>query len=521
MAEPNKVYQSIQPVTEPTPRTEGVEVYIPVRQIYDGSFSKTEGDSVVLTNRKLASYRMVIGTDRSLYGLLKKNTDIFPNGPYFLDSRDNGVEIHNHKFNQSPKYVYSYMGGNYELISCTITTSKKNTLVQAEQSSTIDPSTKKITTTVSQSCTDSDKDLLDKSTINNDIWSRLNNTNYKEDRKTQLIKSAKDEKSTIEDLKSTYQVTREDIEKFVGNLKSQFKNMYDNAKTTGDISPLLKSNTLKTTVKVKRYVRTTVNPSDYSQLSNPNPNTSTSMRGYSQSDVSNQSGNWNSGMKYLKNSNSVIFLGYHNQNKISKDRTIGVNSFPYADVIMEKELELELDGARVLSSPLTQTLKGSMSLNNISDRVQSQYKGNIKVIGRPGLVSSLVIYLNNISKRYTGEWYTKKVRHSIDQSGYFCTAELIRKEVPVVLSQVTTSFDSRDIYKEFYKVASNRVKYGRDVEADVKNAFLEYIKNNPDQKDKNLVVDMSQYDPKTGSVPIYPASNDVVDLDAEREKHRK
>lgn len=521
MAEPNKVYQSIQPVTEPTTRTDGVAVYIPSRQIYDGSFSKTEGDTVLLTNTKLASYRMVIGTDRSLYGLLKKNTDIFPNGPYFLDSRDDGVEIHNHKFNQSPKYIYSYMGGNYELISCDITTSKKNTLVQAEQSSTIDPLTKKVTTTVSQSCSDSDKDLLSKSTINNEIWSMLNNKNYTEDSKTQLIKSAKDEKSTIEDLKSSYQVTKEDIEKFVSSLKTQFKDLYNNAKTTGDISPLLKSNTLKTTVKVKRYVRTTVNPSDYSQLSNPSQTTDTSIKGYSQSDVSNQSGNWNSGMKYLKNSNSVIFLGYHNQDKISKDNTIGVNSFPYADVIMEKELELELDGARVFSSPLTKTLQGSLSLNNISDKVQRQYKCNIKVIGRPGLVSSIVIYLNNISKRYTGEWYTKKVKHLIDQSGYFCTVDLIRKEVPVVLSQVTTSFDSKNIYKEFYNVASNRIKYGRDVEVDVKNAFLEYIKNNPDQKDKNLVVDMSQYDPKTGSVPVYPASNDMVDLNAEREKYRK
>lgn len=518
----NQVYKSIQPVTEPTPVTEGVKVYVPSRQIYDGSFSKTEGDSVVVTNRKLASYRMVIGTDRSLYGLLKKNTDIFPNGPYFLDSRDDGVEIHNHKFNQLPKYTYSYQGGNYELISCTITTSKKNTLVQAEQSTTIDPTTKKLTTTVSQSCSDSDKDLIDKAnTIDKDIWSKLNNENYTEDRKSQLIRSAKDEKSTINDLKSNYQVTKEDIEKFVGELKSQFKDLYNNAKTTGDITPLLKSNTLKTTVKVKRYIRTTVNPIEYSQLAKANPNTDTSNRGYSQSDVSNQSGNWNSGVKYLKGSNNIIFLGYHNQDKISKDNTIGVNSFPYADVIMEKELELELDGARVFSSPLTKNLQSSVALNNISDKVQSQYKCNIKVIGRPGLVSSLVVYLNNISKRYTGEWYTKKVRHTIDQSGYFCTSELIRKEVPVVLSQVTTSFDTKNIYSEFHKIASKRIKYGRDISSDVKNAFLEYIKNNPDKKDKNLVVDMNQYDPETGSVPVYPASNDVVDLNAERNKHRK
>lgn len=519
----NKVYENIQSVTEPTPRVEGVEVYVPNKNIYEGEFSGTEGDSVLLSNKKIASYRMVIGTDRSLYGLLKKNKDIFPNGPYFLDSRDEGVEIHNHKFNQSAKYVYTYMGGNGELLSCNISTDKKNSLVQAEQSSDIDPNTKQVTTTVSQSCTDSDKDLSNKAVedFQRDLWLRLNHKgqSYDEYNRNKIIQSAKDEKSTVEELKSTYQVTKEDIEKFVEDAKSKFKQLYNNAKSTGDITPLLKSNTLKTTVKVKRYIRTTVNPMDYSQLTSSKSDTS--MKGYSQSDVSNQVGNWNSGMKYLKNSNSIIFLGYHNQSSISKDNTIGVNSFPYADVIMEKEVELELDGARVFSSPLSRNLQNSLSLNNISDKVQSQYKCNIKVIGRPGLISSLVIYLNNISKRYTGEWYTKKVKHEISQSGYTCTCELIRKKIPVAMSQITSSFDTQKIYNEFNQVANERVKSNRDIETDIKNAFLQYIKDNPEMANKNLVVDMNQYDANTGSVPVYPASDDVVDINSERNKYRK
>lgn len=519
----NKVYESIQEVTEPTSRVEGVEVYVPNKNIFEGEFSGTEGDSVLLSNKKLASYRMVIGTDRSLYGLLKKNKDIFPNGPYFLDSRDEGVEIHNHKFNQSAKYVYTYMGGNGELLSCDISTNKRNSLVQAEQSSDIDPVTKKVTTTVSQSCTDSDKDISKGSVTDfqKDLWSRLNykGQSYDEYNRNQIIKSAKDEKSTIEELKSTYQVTKEDIEKFVEEAKDKFKQLYDSAKTTGDISPLLKSNTLKTTVKVKRYIRTTVNPIEYSQLSPSNNDTA--MRGYSQTDVSNQVGNWNSGMKYLKNSNSIIFLGYHNQANISKDNTIGVNSFPYADVIMEKEVELELDGARVFSSPLARNMQNSLSLNNISDKVQSQYKCHIKVIGRPGLISSLVVYLNNISKRYSGEWYTKKVRHEISQSGYTCTCEMIKKELPVVMSQITSSFNTQNIYTEFNKVANERVKSKRDIEADIKNAFLQYVKDNPEMEGKSLVVDMNQYDENTGSVPVYPASDDVIDINSERNKYRK
>lgn len=521
----NKVYEGIQPVTEPTPRVEGIEVYMPNKNIYEGEFSGTEGDTVYISNKKLASYRMVIGTDRSLYGLLKKNKDIFPNGPYFMDSRDDGIEIHNHKFNQAPKYVYTFNGGNGELIQCSINTNKRASVIQAEQTSDIDPNTKLVTTTVSQSCNDSDSDLAKDENLTEfqkDIWSRLNfkGKSYDEYKKEQLIKSAKDEKSTLEELKSTYKVTKEDIEKFVEESKTQFKKLYDNAKTTGDISPLLKANTLKTTVKVKRYIRATVNPIYYSTLEN-NPNTNTAMKGYSQSDVSNQVGNWNSGIKYLKNSNNIIFLGYHNQENISRSSTIGVNSFPYADVIMEKELELELDGARVFSSPLSKDLKSSLSINNISDKVQNQYKCNLKLLGRPGIVSSIVIYLNNISKRYSGEWYVKKVKHEINQSGYTCNCDLIKKELPLVMSQITSSFNTKNIFNEFNKIATDRVKSGRDIEQDIKNAFLQYVKENPEMENKSLVVDMSQYDSNTGSVPVYPASDDVVDINSERNKYRK
>lgn len=497
----HKVYESIQPVNEPTPRVEGVEIYMPNKNIYDGEFTLTEGYNVILKNEKLASYKMVVGTDRSLYGLLKKNTDIFPNGPYHLDSRDDGVEIHNHKFNQSPKYVYTYNGGNGELIDCNINTSKKNTLVQAEQSTKLDLDTKHITTTVSQSCNDSDKDLVNKSKDNTEfqkeLWAKLNNKPYQDPNSREaIIQSAKSEKATIEELKSTYQVTKQDIENYMAQAKSKFKELYENAKTTGDISPLLKSNSIKTVVKVKRYVRETVVPSSYSTVSGVS--------------FVHQ---YHSGMDYLKNNSNIIYLGVK--------RNYKDQPFPYAEIITEKEFEIELDGARIFSSPLAQDFKDPISLNNISDKVQKQFKCNARFIGRPGLVTSIVIYLNNISKKYTGEWYTKKVTHTINQSGYFCDAEMIRKEVPVTLSQVRSTVDTKSIYKELHKLASDRVKYDRDVEADIKNAFLQYVKENPEMADKSLVVDMNQYDQKTGSVPVYPATDDVVNITEEREKHRR
>lgn len=512
----NKVFREIQPVSEPTPSPEGVDIYVPRNYIYEGESTKTQGYDINAQNHKMVSYRLVIGTDKSLYGILKKNKDIFPNGPYFMDSRDNDIEIHNHKFNQPPKYKYTYFGGNGELLYCSISTKKRTKNVQAEQSSTIDDN-KHVVTTVSQTCNDSDTDMDNNSTkgIYESLWSKVTGK-PKKSQKEIIIQSAKDEKSTVAELKSTYKVTKQDIEKLVSESKTKFKSLYENAKATGDILPLLKANNINTTVKVKRYVRTTVNPFDYSTLSK-NP-INTAIPGYSQSDVSNTVGRWYSGMKYLKNSNNVIFLGYHNADKISG--TIGYDSFPYADVIMEKEIELELDGARVLSSPLANDIQGTISLNNLSEKYQTQYEGNIKVIGRPGLVSSIVIYLSNISKKYSGEWYTKKVTHNINLSGYTCSADLIPKNLPLTISQVKSDFDTKTLYSKLHNLAVSRTKYRKGIEQAIENSFTEYIKENPEMKDKSLVIDARQYDAKTGTVPIYPATDDIIDINQEREKHR-
>lgn len=519
----NPAYFEIQPVSEPTSEQDNT-IMLDKYTKYEGEYTKYEGERYSVTNEKLSSYKMVIGTDRSLYGLLKKNTDIFPNGPTLIDSRDDGVKIHNRNFNQSPKYVYSYFGGNGELLSCSFSTKRKSKTVQAEQSSTIDPLTKVVHTSVSQSCGDTEEDIKSKDAVTRNLWSTLNpdTTNYEEERKNQIIRSAKDEKSTQEELNSTYQVTKSDIEKFIEESKSQFKSLYEDAKTTGDISPLLKANSLKkSVVKVKKYIRTTVNPADYSQLRDPKVNVDTSIPGYSQQDVSGYSSRWISGMNYLKNNSNIIFLGYANQANIPKDQLIGVHSFPMANVIMEKEVEVELDGARILSSPLTNELQSSLSLNNLSDKTQKVVEGEIKVIGRPGLISSIIVSLNNVSKTYSGDWYVTDVKHTISSSGYVCVAKIIKKGIPVVLSTINSSIDTKSIYSELHKVAKESMDSVKVTDAMIKQAFVEYIKSDPSLANKSLVLDLTKSDPNTGSFSIYPASDDQVNINKEREKYKK
>lgn len=517
----NKVYDNIQPVTEPdNVFRKNVDLSTNRRLKFKGEDSFYESDIITFTNEKLSNYKMVLGTDRSLYGLLAKNKEIFPNGPYFMDSRDDGITIHNHNFDQSPKYVYTYHGGNGELLVCNISSQKKTQSVQAEQSSTIDPLTKEVKTSVVQSCnSEEDTHSKEDGEFQKGLWSKLTHQrDPKEVEREALISSAKDEKTTKEELQSTYKVTKEDIENYVGDLKTQFKDLYENAKNTGDIIPLVKANSMKKgVIKVKRRIKTTVDPAEYSQLQYHDVRTHTP--GNSQSDQSMYNYKWHSGINYLKNNSNIIFLGYDNENKIPKGLTIGYNSFPRARVIMEKEIELELDGARILSSPLTAEIQEPLSLNDISDKTQKIIKMDLKVLGRPGLVSSLIVFIRNISKRYSGEWYTKKVTHRINTSGYTCSAELIKKASLVVISNTTSKVDTKSIYSSLHKVASDRLK-NVDIydEAAVRQAFHEYIKKN-NVKDKSLVLDLNSPNPD-GSFNIHPATDDQVNITREREKHR-
>lgn len=511
-----KEYTSIQPVSEPEGLFRSTVNFGDDPNLrFEGEGSYYESDSdISVTNEKRVNYRMVIGTDRSLYGLLKKNKDLLANGPYHMDSRDGGITIHNHNFNQPPKYVYTYMGGNGELLSCDISTHKKAMAVQAQQASTIDPLTKEVSTTVTQVCGDVNETVETQgfTSFQRNLWANLNGLpDPKEQERQARIRSAKTEAETKKELQSTYQATKEDIQKYVSELRSKFNDLYNKAKTSGDITPLLRLNSLKGVVKVKKEVKTVVNPSEYGG----NPEWASSY-----TNKVEYFANYNRGLKYLKSNPNIIVLGYTNStiDVMTKEKE---SSTPLAVVIMEKEIELELDGARIMSSPLAKDMQEYLVNNTISDRVQKEVKMNLKVVGRPGLVSSLILQINNLSERYSGEWYTKKVTHRINSSGYLCTSELIKKVPLVTLSSTTSRVDTKNIYTELHKVAKDNLGSVKLTEASLAQAFNEYVKSDDDLKDKSLVLDLNNSNPETGDYNIYPASDDHVSITKEREKHRR
>ena len=523
----NKAYTEIQPQTSPPEDIPGVVIYRPDKTTQQGEATSSEGDYFFVANNKLASYKMVVGTDRTLWKQLERVAGMLPNGPYMMDSRDDGISIHNHKFNQKPKLRYTYAGGNGELLSINIKTTKKTVSVQATKSSQIDPKDKTVTTSVSQSCEDNssipnylraDTDPVTENAIKA-LWATTGgpveapktNQIIQHEARLKVIKAARDEKTTKKQLQSSYKVTQEDRDRYLEQVKGQWGDLLNDAKQTGNVFPLLKANSMdKMVVKVKAPIRMNVNPADYATIG-MSPNTASS--GRTQSDVSNSARRYGSGVRYLKSQPGIIVIPL--KKKLAPDAQ------PRLDIIVEKEVEVELDGARIFASATPQQLQNAMATNQLSDHAQKQKECTLKVLGRPELESSMVVEINNISKSHSGEWYTKKVKHTLNSSGYICSCELIAKSQPVSVNQTTSTINTQSIYSEFNKVAKEKIKKGgKDIVSEIKAEFKELSKD-PNLKDKSLMIDMSKYDPKTGNLPVFPASEDQVNIAVEREKHKK
>lgn len=539
----NKVYYSEQPESEPTDVPQGTILFNPQRYIYEGEYTKQEGDYYFVADNTLATYKMIHGTDRTLWNQLERFLNTIPNGPYMMDSRDDGITIHNLNMNQAASYTYRYAGGNGELLSFSIKTSKKKKNVQATQSSTIDPKTKSVTTTVSQSLTDEatiptpifkalvdvpDRDTWNLQNVLKGNKSGLTYEQYVEKERQTKISAVKDVESTKEALKADYQVTPDDVREYLAQIKSTFDEKISNAENNGDIAPLLGINSMGNfVVKKKVPVRTILRPEDYgddTQIS-----AFSTAGGYGGGNhghnTASLASKYKTGLKNLQNNPNIVYIG------TTKEWPEGMTPYhsgfyPSAEVIINQEVEFELDGARIFSDVSAQGLQDAWASNSLGDAITKQLDGSLKVIGNPSLVSSRVIKLLNLSERFSGDWYIKEVKHVINAgTGYTCEASVIRKGLPISVASTKLSVDMNKIYSEFHKVAKETVdsKYAnRKLNNSLKQEFRKTYTNDKGDiiKKNSEVVSVDQYNPSDSTIPIRPASQDMVNIFEEREKAR-
>lgn len=514
-------------------------------------------DKYYVGDNKIVNYRMVYGTDRTIYGQLKNLIKGIP-GNFSLDTRDDKISIHTPNYNQKPILTYTYMGGNGELLQVSIRTEKKEKKDNLSKSSTINPKTKEVNNSIQQSFVDTTNvpeylrrpEEIVTSVMNSGrkSFSLPNYDNSKVKEKLQKKNQAKDYKTTQEELNNNYQLSQEEVVDAMKYFREDYQKKVDafrsdpNAKNAYD---LMRANSLgKYLVPVKKFVKYTVDPLVYGETGDlkqaivgEKPKEVKGEGLFNQVRATNSTFNNNNGVNNvygkgdlaLKNDPSIIVVGEKASGRsLGREEDFYNYDYPYLEVVVETQMYVEMDGARVAAAATPQSLQEVRNSNYLNGSSQKQVVSSLKVIGRPELTSGKIIELNNISTKYSGKWYVKKARHQINSSGYLVNAELILKGVPKMLSTSTSKsspIKGMSNWKKIHEYAKKAIEGGYTPQ----DALSDYIYNvqvkagldeNFAKKTSLIQVNAEDLQKNKDASKIVKSDRDAVDINKQRDKER-
>lgn len=124
----------------------------------------------------------------------------------------------------------------------------------------------------------------------------------------------------------------------------------------------------------------------------------------------------------------------------------------------EAEIEVPIAGIRILGDPRIQGSVSAMGAD-IEETITNQMKATGTVVGDPLIESSFNIQIQNVSKKYSGIWYTKKVTHRLTpESGYLCDIEFVQRSVPVSTRVIQSSWVHTDFGKNIHEAAKKSLE---------------------------------------------------------------
>lgn len=522
-------------------------------------------DKYYVGDEKLVNYRMLQGTDRTILAQLKSFAKL-QKGTFMVDTRDDKISVHTYNFNQEPILSYTYAGGNGELLSASIKTEKKAKKTSVAQSSTVNPKTKEINTNLQQSFLDVDAvpeylrrpEDSTKDMMNAGRRSLKGYPEYNDDPnqvRQQKINSAQDYKSTQEDLNRNYQITPDDVQEALSHFYEDFvskKDAYQNDPNANTLLDLIKTNSLtKHLVSVTRPVIYEVDPYKYGKTGNLSESLVGDKLTKDTSLLDNNYGNANQvavtsstfsnnegfnsiyskGNLAIRNNPSIIVIGETpNRETHTREEDFGTNRYNYVRIIADTEMQVEVDGATIMSSATPEQLQKVINQNHLNANGQKQLVANIKILGRPELQSSRIVELKNISALYSGLWYTKKVRHQFNSAGYITTAEMIPRGLPKLSSDTTAKVSPAKglpNWKQIKEVAKAALEQGytpQEALSDYMYAIQQKAALDENFANKTQVIETDSEDLKQnkGSSKVKVSSNsDSVNLNDLRIKERE
>lgn len=493
----NKVYESLQVPTEQSRTTTG-------KILYANRFS---GVAQVAMPSDLKS---LIDSDLGLIGnnilvQLEQKMKGYANGPWYIDSRDGVIYIHNRKFQEEPEYNYIYQSENGEVLRVSFATQKVTKRVKAQLTQALDPEDKGLivgSTDITEPEKEKEEVTLLKpfvAQVDNTMVVNYGSVPYEDYRshpttniaaemeaeqrygaKAQKYNSAMKEygsqkpyvaynagKQEALDNLSTEQY-REAINTAVNNLPNDKKRVIQQILKNSKNGKELESN-LRQLLENERYLFTGeykmeylaeewVDPREY----DPEGGTITHMvnirtfssNPYEKQMIDNQSQRGISAME--KNPYITVYPDTYKV-KYSGD---GVTT-PTMTRKVKAKVKIRRMKKVPFLVPIYKLYHNLFSRYGGADKVtwamNANANGGLKiserklvcqmtVVGRPSLQSSQIISLENVGKRWSGFWYIKSVQHSMDAGqGYLCTLDLVKNNARDGQTTSKTQLSTQDI----------------------------------------------------------------------------
>lgn len=510
----NKVYESLQVPTEQSRNTVG-------KILYANSFSG------VAQVPMPADLKALIDSDLGLIGnnilvQLEQKMKGYPNGPWYIDSRDGVIYIHNRKFTQEPEYNYIYQSENGEVLRVSFTIQNVTKRAKAQLTETIDPDDKGLIVG-STDIKEPEKAKEEMSTVTTPYVAQVDNTmvvNYgsvpyedyrshpttniaaemeaeqrygaKAQKHNQAMKEYGSKKPYVAyeagkqemlDNLSTDQY-REAINTAANNLPSDKKRQLQQILKNSKNGKELESN-LRQLLENERYLFTGEYKMEYlaEEWVDPREYDPEGMTPLHMIDIRDTQGN-----KF-----KIASANDQSQRGIA-----AMEKNPYITVYPDT-YELKYSGEGVTTPTMTRKVKAKVKIRRMkkvpvlvpiyklyhnlfgryggADKVtwamNANANGGLKtterklvcqmtVVGRPSLQSSQVISLENVGKRWSGYWYIKSVQHSMDAGqGYLCTLDLIKSNAKAGQTTSKTQLSTQDIVSNDAKDGA-KTQFGKD-----------------------------------------------------------
>lgn len=499
----NKVYSSLQAPTNYHQETTG-------KILYANSFS---GVSPVAMPDDL---KALINSDLGLIGnniliQLEQKMRGYGNGPWYVDSRDGVIYIHNRKFKESPEHSYIYQFENGEVLRVSFSTQKVTKRSKVQLSETIDPDDKGMISNTTQivepkETPNEPKEELGINQVDNTMvrnygsdnvedYRSFPTTNWKAEwearnKPNNFVTTGKGKDTKVKELSSmtpgqsfnhnkeeklkslSTEQYRDIINEVAGKLPNDRKRLLDKVIRNSKTGKVLEAN-LKKFFEIEKYVFKEDQQVEYLADEYIDP-VEYDPQGYSIKSgramggleyKTSYSNAWDRGYEAMKTHPQIVEitgdsktynLGYGNMGRKIRVRRMKKHDYEVPLSKLYHNLFSRYGGADKYAWAVNANANGGLKIT------ERKLVCQMTVIGRPSLASSQVIYLGNVGKRWSGYWYIKSVQHSMDAGqGYLCTLDLIRSNSMEGTSTTKTQLSTQDIVSNDAKDTA-KTNFGKD-----------------------------------------------------------